>query len=81
MREERLPIEFKELRDRIKDLIAVNRSLREEKKRFEEDILFKDRQIKELMDKYERSERSRREAYHKISSILRKLDGMRIQER
>ncbi len=69
--------EFQNLKEKIAELIRSNESLRKEKKAYVEKILLRERQIRELMERCERYERSRREAYRKVDSLLSKLEGVK----
>ena len=69
--------EFVELREKIKELIKSHVSLVDERKAIGEKLLLRDRQIRELKERCERYERSRKEAYQRISLLLEKLDGVK----
>lgn len=69
--------EFQNLREKIVELIRSNDSLRKEKKAYAEKILLRERQIRELMERCERYERGRREAYRKVDALLSKLEGVK----
>jgi hypothetical protein len=69
--------EFELLREKIQALIRSNISLQQERKSFAERLLSRERQVRELKDRCERYERSRKEAYHKISSILAKIETLK----
>lgn len=69
--------EFKDLREKVQALIRSNDSLVEERNSFAEKLISHERQIKELRERCEWYERTRKEARQRVSSILNKIDRLK----
>jgi chromosome segregation ATPase len=69
--------EFKDLREKVRELIRSNHSLRQERKDFTEKLLSRDRQIQELKERCDRYERNRSEAHQRVSSILGQIERLK----
>jgi chromosome segregation ATPase len=73
-------MEFKELqqlKEKIQSLIRFNNSLLREKKAVKDKLLLREKQVRELRERCERYEESRKEAFRRINTLLDKLDGIK----
>ncbi len=68
--------EMQILRERIQALIRSNNELRKEKKSIAEQLRQRDRQLLDLKQKCELYERSRKEAYQRITAIIEKIEAI-----
>jgi hypothetical protein len=69
--------ELELLRHKVQELIASNLSLRQEKRSVAEKLHLRERQIRELMERCERYERNRKDAFQRLSAVLEKVESLR----
>ncbi len=68
--------EMKLLRERIQALIRSNDELRKEKQSMAESLRLREKQLLELRQKCDLYERTRKEAYQRITAIIEKIEAI-----
>lgn len=69
--------EMQLLREKIQALIRSNDALRKENQTIADRLHLREKQIQELRQRCDRYERTRKEAYQRITAILQKIEGIR----